>query len=774
MAVEIRQRPDEIGLSFFAGDVRVATSRFALTNASGQLDARRSGDGLAINLATNQGRWALRLLPVPGEAMLQIVEVSSLTTGAWEWEFTGPTAHVQKQISAVTDPVDGQRFGFGGFTQHGQIGNLKDWFFVEQAGQCTGLLSLRPGTWTHPATTAGSAIGKGQRLRVRMPFGGRRVRRSFLLAHAPAEQVLSLRQVGCDGMEPPEGYVHWPARIVTRYGFARPERLRAYPAYEPARPARFAFGDDRAMARAINRARGEDELTANPLWAGRFDQAREWMFKTLRQLSSAVLEGGYLHPLGTPVACRPLGAAAGMFHMLDFLGELSDADRRSAAGLIATLAELLFRRDFYPHDFATESPEFPYTDKSVYRGMLNQNFNTDRYAFVGLAGCVLRDHPHAARWRRHAVQQFEAQMRAYVWPGGCWEESHTYANHVKMTLLPLVLALRHAPEPVDLMANENFLATCRFFIQLLSPPTEDGYRLVPAIGDHQLHKHDDFNAIFGWMATLCPAHRDEFLWAWREQGSSDGEAASMQFTTFSPLMLPDRDVLTPAAPTMRSMRLAPGYGAHVRREFGTDRESLLVVRCGPAWGHYHNDQGSFWWWVHGRLICCDAGAGDGSLKFAHHGHNVPGYVGREPRQWLDRHPYEIDRCEQTLDGSAVIGCQIPVVQWMDSSERHEQIPPEQRPHVTRTFEWAALDQLRITDAFVRSPDGLATFSLHVIAREVRLTGPTTIEFDLEAGKLQLQLPAEPKAVQFHRVGSTCGLTCTYAEAALVHLINVHQ
>jgi hypothetical protein len=525
------------------------------------------------------------------------------------------------------------------------------------------------------------------------------------------------------------------------------------------------------MDRAVRRAHGEKELLANPLWSGDVAQARLWMFQTLRQLSNAVIEGGYLHPRGTPVACRPLGAAVGLFHMLDYLGHLSDDDRHSASKLIATLAELLFRRDFYPHDFATKSPEFPYTSRSLYRGMLNQNFNTDRYTFVGLAGCVLPDHPHAARWRRHAVQQFEEQMRAFVWPGGCWEESHTYANHVKMTLLPLVLAMRRAPERVDLMANENFLATCRFFVQLLSPATQDGVRMIPAVGDHELGKHDDFHAIFGWLATLCPEHRDEFLWAWREQGSSAGEARSMQFTTFSPLMLPDRDVPKPAPPTIRAMRLSPGYGAHVRREFGSNRESLLVVRCGQAWGHYHNDQGSFWWWVRGRLICCDAGAGTGALKFAHHGHNVAGYVGREPRQWLDRHPYQVDQCEQAADGSAIVRCEIPVVQWMDGSERHEQIPPAQRPHVTRTVEWKTLDQLQITDVSTRSPDGLTTFSLHAIASNVRQSGPTTIEFDLQPGTLQLRLPVVPKNVQIHRVGSTCGVTCTYVEGTLVHTLS---
>jgi hypothetical protein len=720
-------------------------------------------------------RWALRLIPVTDEPLIEIVEVSSINTGAWTLEFTGEALHVQKQLELVTSSIDDSRFRFGGFTQHGQLLDLKDWFFVERAGMCAGLLALRPGAWTHPTITVAEARGEGDTLRLELPHGSGRVRRSFLLACASADQVLSRYKTGQRDFEPRDGYARWPARQIARFGFARLERLDAYARtaelMDRSRPTRFAFGDHQAMKRAMSRACGEPDLSANPFWTGDYAAAKAWMFKTLHRFDTALREGAYLHPIGNPVAARALGPAAGLFHMLDFQGELSDTERTQAAALIATLAELLFRRDFYPHDFATEAPEFPYTSASLYRGMLNQNFNTDRFVFVGLAGCVLPSHPHAARWRQHAVEQFESQMRAYVYPGGCWEESHTYANHVKMTLLPLVLALRHAPGAgVDLMANENFLATCRFFIPLLSPPEPSSphHRRVPAIGDHELGKHDDFGCVFGWLATLCPNHRDEFLWAWNVQGSPASESSSMQATTFSPLLLPDRDIAPPPAPSLPNVQSLPGYGAYARRAFGTEDESLLVVRCGPAWGHYHNDQGSFWWWVRNRLVCCDAGLGSGDLKFAHVGHNVPGYVGHEPRQWLDRHPYEIDRCEQSHDGTVTIRGQIPTVHWMHASDPQEQIPEYQRPHVIRTFDWLGLNELRLTDTFERSPGGLATFTLHTLSRQIRRSGPTEIEFDLAPGVLRLQLPAEPKDVRFHHDPETIGVTCTYAEGTLVH------
>jgi len=88
--------------------------------------------------------------------------------------------------------------------------------------------------------------------------------------------------------------------------------------------------------------------------------------------------------------------------------------------------------------------------------------------------------------------------------------------------------------------------------------------------------------------------------------------------------------------------------------------------------------------------------------------------------------------------------------------------------VQRTFQWNTDGSLRITDAFTRSPDGLVTFSLHAVASNVRQLSSRQIAYDLPDGTLRLTLPAEPKAVHIHRVDTTCGVTCTYAEGTLVH------
>ena len=470
-----------------------------------------------------------------------------------------------------------------------------------------------------------------------------------------------------------------------------------------------------------------------------------------------------------------LAPAAALFHLLDAVGELDDATRREGGSLIAVLAELLARRDFYPHHVATIPLGSPGSVQAIYRGMLNQNFNTDRYAFVGLAGCVLPGHPHAAAWRRHAVEQFGCQMTAYVYPGGAWEESHTYATHVQICLLPLVLALRYAPDGIDLMADGRFREACRFFVTVLSPrdPLLDGWRGIPAIGDHG-YLHHERGFLFGWLASLDTAERERYLWAWHEAGSQRTDPRSALTAVFSPLLLPEPTEATGTpAPEFAPLTLLPGYGAVARHAPGKREESLLVVRCGDAWGHYHPDEGSFWWWSRGQLICADADLGGGPLKFLHRGHNVLGFPGREPMQHLGRTPYRITRWEQQGKGRVLLRCHIPVDKWNVGPQRDEPIPAARQPVVVRTFLWQAPQALDILDEPERSPDGKVLWTVHVVAdRPLRRKG-RTLTVPLSSGAvLTIALPMDPLAVESERSGATLRVSCVYPECALRHELRV--
>ena len=141
------------------------------------------------------------------------------------------------------------------------------------------------------------------------------------------------------------------------------------------RPTRFIFGDPAALDRGFQRVAEHPELAPDePLWRKDFATARQRMFDLFERFDSALRQSAFLSPLGNAVAIRGLAPMAVQFHMLDYLGQIDDQQRRQVIDQLAALAEMVARRDFYPYDYAMNPPEFPYGEHSFYRGMLNQNF----------------------------------------------------------------------------------------------------------------------------------------------------------------------------------------------------------------------------------------------------------------------------------------------------------------------------------------------------------------------------------------------------------------
>ena len=731
-------------------------------------------------------RWSLRLIPALDEPLIQLVEFSSIIAAPWRLNFPGQKAHTHNQLT-IRPLAVGEKIRLGAFTQHGQLFDLRDYCLVENGDQCTAFLALHPGKWSQPGNVL-TAEANSDGLEISLPLPHAPLRRAYLLAHVPAADVLKPEHLGIPYFEPETGHAAWPARRIARYGFARPERLVSYrrqAATCAQQASRFLLGSAQDFAGARERAKTDAFLAgADAFWAGDISAARTRLTENLARLANALCDSAYLHPLGNPVAMRDFAPLCILFHLLDFAGELSPQDRVLAVEQIATIAELLARRDFYPHHLATRPPEFPYGPDSLYRGMLNQNFNTDRYAAVGLAGCMLPDHPHARRWREHALEQFDQQMRAYVYPGGAWEESHTYANHVKLTLLPLILALRHAPEPIDLLADRRFGQMCRFHLLQVSPPDRilGGKRGVPAVGDHG-YLHATWGELFGALATLSAGDRELYLWAFSQLDRGKANILSPLLDCTASASNISGSETKPMDCNPWALRVAlpvlatyPGFGAIARSAAHTADESLLVVRCGEAWGHYHQDQGSFWWWSRGRLIAADSDLGSGPLKFAHAGHNVLGYPERTPMQYLGRHGFAITLAETDAVGTTRIRCYIPVRAWMVGPGKDEPIALREQPSLTRTFSWPNPDTLIIDDEPQKSPGGRVTWSLHVVAESVAaITAENVIHINLGDGAaLRLQLPMTPLALTTQKHGATWHICGVYPEGALRHRLEVEH
>lgn len=767
---------ERLNVEILQNSIPLVTGELSLDGGVISCRARSGLGGIVLDVSGSGCRWRLKVRPSETSGVLECVEYARQAAGKWHLFLPGNNAFTHRQTKLTSFDTLGERIRLGVFTQHGQLFDLRDWVMIRDE-KCRGLLALSPGAWRiDPGEElAVQRAEAGLRIEGTM-LGGPRLVRRYVLAHVDAKDAL-------DCVDLKHGsYPAWPAKQIARCGFARPSQVLntcALASQYCRRSHDFAFGGDAVLDRAFTLVERHPTLAADcPVWNNQTTVAREWATTWLRNAVSDLKNGAYLHPRGNPVDLRPLAAAATTLHILDRRQQLNDDDFSEGVELIAVLADLLSRRDFYPHHIATIPLGEAGSMQAIYRGMLNQNFNTDRYAFVGIAGCLIPDHPYAARWRSHAVDQFEQQMIAYTYPGGCWEESHSYSEHVKLCLLPLAAALRHSPEQVDLFGSSRFREMCRFYIPLLSPPDQgaEGVRKLPAIGDHGYHRTGPLftSFIHGWMARLLPAERDDYRWAWRETGLGLTQPVHPQINVFSPLLIADPDDPSPVIPpSLPSILNLPGYGAAARSGSGTEEESLLVVRCGHAWGHYHPDQGSFWWWNRGELVCADAELGNGALKHESVGHNVLGYPGRTARQYLDRPDYHVDRCVPLSEGGVLIQCQLPVIAWQDGRQSDEPIAPNRRPHNTRTFSWHSADHLELRDEPSRSPGGLVTWTLHVTAIDARRTGRLDILFDLDnRSTLFLRLPCEPSNTLISCQGTTWQCTLTYPEQTLIHDLKV--
>ncbi|HEY8668537.1 MAG TPA: hypothetical protein VIL86_17960 [Tepidisphaeraceae bacterium] len=298
-----------VGSFSFAG--RPVRSTFE-QSAGGARDLHLALD-FEPDVDNHRQRWAMRLRSVADEPIIEVVEYASAIPSAWEFHFPGTIAHTHKQLSIVSQPVGSASLRLGAFTQHGQLFDLRDWLLVEKQQMCSGMLAIRPGKWRAPGCLAAKGDADGIRISA-APAPAHRSRRSFLLAHVPAAVALKLEVKNIAYLEPKEGYAAWPARQIARHGFARPERQLAYRRQARrtplSRPTHFCFGDGGDFENALARVRRQLQLAGEqPFWKGDFQAARQWMLDTLRRFHEGLVDGGYLQPLGNPVAARNLGPA---------------------------------------------------------------------------------------------------------------------------------------------------------------------------------------------------------------------------------------------------------------------------------------------------------------------------------------------------------------------------------------------------------------------------------------------------------------------------------
>ena len=292
-------------------------------------------------------------------------------------------------------------------------------------------------------------------------------------------------------------------------------------------------------------------------------------------------------------------------------GHLSSEQQIFGRARFVLLAHLLSSDHYYPGPALMGLGGDSKSMEPAIAGMANQNFFTDIYNFPGMAAQIFPGHPQATHWRERFTRMWHRQMEYHVYPqSGVWEESHTYFHHVLQTLLPTFMR-RRDDGVEDAFADATFQHVAASLLKMLTPRDAcfGGKRHVVALGDHGVDLKDLYRPLYSMLAReFAPFNAElaaQFAWAYREM---DGD---------EPLTIEPKPIAW-----HHEYVQGLGYFFRDRDERG---ESLMVLRCGSAWAHHHNDEGSLQFFYGGRAWLVDSAFSypqeTGIRKFRADGHS---------------------------------------------------------------------------------------------------------------------------------------------------------
>lgn len=378
----------------------------------------------------------------------------------------------------------------------------------------------------------------------------------------------------------------------------------------------------------------------------------------------------------------------------------------------------------------------------------NPNFHTDKYASaLYLAGTIL-DHPHARDWLEFARRNFDEDLaRVLTAPDGVGVECPGYSGYALGLLLPMAQAFANLGQDAIGTAGPLLKATGTWHRQLLTPVDPRlGRRHEAPIGD--THRWD--SGLGDWFVDLGrlfaqtdPRYAAGLEAVWRELAGSGAKAGRSRLTR----LLSPQPALPPVALAeldWQSQAFA-GFGAVLRSNFGTPRETFVSLKAGAVRGHYHNDENSFHYYCNGTPIALDYNCsyhprGDHAAL-----HNTLTF-GRDGTVTHNERHAPVEAAEQLLSDARVVSCErTPTVDTVVSERRGASLTmsplfPEDaefsRDYPTRGVEPLVhrrtlklikhpagspfTDYLLVRDETTsREPQQL---NLHLLARDLRITG----------------------------------------------------
>ncbi len=197
----------------------------------------------------------------------------------------------------------------------------------------------------------------------------------------------------------------------------------------------------------------------------------------------------------------------------------------------------------------------------------NPNFHTDMYPIPFRIGLLMPDHPHAARWVEHGIENLHWQIHNDSFPGGSWAESPDYSAYFFHITEYLGMAVEAGQ--VNAFAQWPRVREVAEWFACIQTPVDPRYgaRQTVPLGDTSPGNHiKELNRLGEHYAGID----DRFAEQLRRFDRNWDDALDISSREFY------------------------GFGATLRgNAYDARHESFVALKAGPARNHYQGDELSF-------------------------------------------------------------------------------------------------------------------------------------------------------------------------------------
>jgi hypothetical protein len=373
----------------------------------------------------------------------------------------------------------------------------------------------------------------------------------------------------------------------------------------------------------------------------------------------------------------------------------------------------------------------------------NPNFHTDKYLPAVMAGAAMLDHPHAQEWLEFGRRNLESDLKRVLWaPDGVGQECPGYSGYSFGLQMESASLYRNLGAGNVVAENALTQGFGRWHRKLLTPvdvrlgfrhaaPHGDTHRWTAGMGVEGFGRLSDF-----WKEKDL-AFASEMMGTTRLLPAGKGEGGlKSRLVGFDP-----STSAMDATKMDWSSQSFHGFGAILRRDFGTDQETFLSMKAGPARGHDHNTELAYHYYHKGTPISLDYNCsyhprGDSAALHNSMTFGKEGKLGGKEGKTLD--------CMEEIRATGALGAFV-------TSEAGELVVAEREDDTLTMYPWAPTDEFqrawptRKVDSIVhrrllllvRHPKGSPLSDYLVVREETRSKEPQQLNVHCLAREAQV-------------------------------------